>query len=137
MSNRCGAATELLQSYCYGEGAADLWIRTWQTYIAEHNQTLQEGGFTGEEVNLFAGCYSKTEYNDKTDKYKVEEGPYAGRAGDDGATFIGTTPVQNILVPKTWLVENKDKAVTVMGEAYTFAASMGLGGSTFYWAFGG
>mmetsp|Transcript_3738 Transcript_3738/g.6937 ORF Transcript_3738/g.6937 Transcript_3738/m.6937 type:complete len:760 (-) Transcript_3738:142-2421(-) len=139
-SNRCGTPTDNFNFYCYGNGAGDVFSTAWSAYIADRNQTLhQDGGISYESINAFAGCFKVLkEFKDVPDFNPIRGGPYEGRVAEDGINPLGTMATQNILVPKKWIIENKDKAVRLMSGNYdAYKAIGGHGRLSLYFAFGG
>jgi len=128
----CGSPGEYSVKVCYGEGISEKVVTAWTAFIIDQNQTLhKDGGLSYEQINEYANCaVNNVETKDLGDMNIIPPpGPYAGSIGSTGMDMglIGNNSEQNIILPKKWMIANKDKAVSLLaGE-----------GARAYHAFGG
>jgi len=133
-SNSCGSSTEFYEMFCYGEGAADAAITAWKSYISGRNQILEDGGLSYEQIDDFSNCRVLNNENKDLAEYKgtVTSGPYEGRVKSSSIDSGLPTPFQNFILPKKWILANKDKAISLIIASMEFT-----GREMLYPAFGG
>lgn len=133
-SNSCGAPSNsppLL--FCYGEGSGDVFASAWKKFLINKNQTLYSEGVPYEMIDkLLTGVcalpVSKI-FRDYTDGIVATTGEFAGKANDAPPPGLpsSTENVYNVLVPKKWVLENRDAAID----------NLFMYGEYAYYAFGG
>ena len=122
--------------YCYGEGAAAVFVAAFNEFMSSKTDVLLEAGISPEEIEIAQTSYLSTvAFVDfaQMGLFGSLGTPYEGKLKDDGnnpypANMEGEL---NILVPKSWILENKDRFIEVL-----VTAPMN-GVNNLYYAFGG
>ena len=123
----CGSPDEISSRICYGEGVGEKVVTAWMAFIVDRNQTLHnDGGLSYEQINEFADCAIS---NDLVEDYAElvtipPPGPYAGKIQSTGMDvgLTGNNAEQYIILPKNWMIANKDKAVSLLAGARSYHA---------------
>lgn len=133
-SNACGGPpTKIL--WCYGENAAEAFATAWENYFVG----LKDGAFPDDREEIpdsailaLSRCMKETNekgpHNDYAETIVISDGDNAGKALDsprpEYSHNYGNYP---ILIPKSWMLDNKDKVIKLLVET----------GESPYLAFGG
>jgi len=123
---------------CYGEGAGDVYGAAWKRYITSQNKSLAESGMSYSDILLAHDCMDGTIVNiedaidiagnylpvqpDPIEVAKLEAQYPQARSGaksvlpDIGA---GDQISFNALIPEKWIIDNQEKAVSMLLSANT------------------
>jgi len=110
--------------YCYGDGAGAVYISAWEKYILGMKESLLERGIEEDSIDKAASCLVPMSYDD----YFQANGGSEGIAPSLLSTSTDYGTLHNVLIPKSWVLSNKDKATILLKL---------VGDSIIYWAFGG
>lgn len=120
-SNACGWPPEDSALSCYGEGSAQLVADSWRRYIISINETLISQGFSNSFIEAGLNCPTIEYYQDLGDFYSAALGssypegyPYAEFFPDIPYPGLRVTldDTSNIIIPKEWVVNDVDTAIT-------------------------
>merc|ERR1740139_429774 len=129
-SNECGLATgiNIGNFYCFPKDPAggEKLISLYQDFVSKNSERLTE-----EVAAIATRCLVTTTYKSYTDHAMITEGALKGKIADTVRPQYNSdsTMLVNLLLPRSWILENKDILVN-----YTLGET---GPSTFYFAFGG
>eukprot|EP00535_Pseudo-nitzschia_heimii_P002331 CAMPEP_0197189808 /NCGR_PEP_ID=MMETSP1423-20130617/20410_1 /TAXON_ID=476441 /ORGANISM="Pseudo-nitzschia heimii, Strain UNC1101" /LENGTH=798 /DNA_ID=CAMNT_0042642025 /DNA_START=1 /DNA_END=2397 /DNA_ORIENTATION=- len=126
-----------LGGICYGEGAGDYYAAAWKSYVTSKNQSLFEAGVSYADIQLAHDCIDQGIINGS---YVAPGAPGLGKElWEEVPTAFYSTfnlgPMDggldhhsfNVLVPKDWVLENKETAARMLLSPNTHT----------YFAFGG
>lgn len=156
-SNACGWPMADTAFSCYGEGAGRYFDAAWKRYLNENRSVLETQGIVPGIIDEALNCTPYTiedaEFADQGAAFTTQnttilkfkdfseavtlppDTAYPGKAIDSPLPGYGPSnyQIQNVLVPKKWILENIDLAIAV---ASPNLLGLGLGVSG-YRAFGG
>merc|ERR1740139_1579813 len=116
---------------CYGEGSAQVFETAWRGYLSSISQSLVEAGIPVSAIEAAVNCTDCSTisyFKDYASARPFPEGhPYAGKTSDDGVFIPPTTEISamNAIIPKTWILQNIDKATEMFPPSPTSYKAFG------------
>lgn len=114
-SNACGWPTGDAFYSCYGEGSAKVFETAWKKYLESISQRLIDDGVPVDQVDASLNCTgSVIQSFDSYADLVLSMTPIPGKIPDSPQPMITSTTAtsSNIIIPKKWVLENIETAVT-------------------------
>ena len=137
LSDACGRPNSASGTawWCYGEGTAAGFVAAFSQFVASISEDLLAAGLSQEEIEILQTSITTVPFTDFAEAGLLQSTgtAYEGKLKDDGNNgYQANVEGQlNILVPKSWLLQNKDRFIQLSLTSPLFGAN-GL-----YYAFAG